>query len=62
MKAEWEGIGGNHPSEDMRRTRVPGGWLYQVWMTSNTEVMSDSEPNRFTEGWSQPVFVAEVAA
>lgn len=54
----WEYIATTKPGVDVRRLRVPGGWLYQVELEDRTESTHTDQPTTFRYGWNAPVFVA----
>ena len=45
------------PFDRVRRTSVPGGWLYQVERFDSTESVQHDGKRTHTSGWHPPVFV-----
>lgn len=54
----WEVVHGEE-LEQVRRFRVPGGWLYQTEIDEVHEPLPVRQPNTRVSGWSPPVFVPE---
>lgn len=60
MSHNWEPVVEVKADSDVRRLRVPGGWLYQVVHHAFVEPV-DGKPGQWLYGWHAPVFVPDVS-
>ena len=50
---------GSDGNDNVRRLRVPGGWLYQVEHHAFVDPV-EARPGHWIHGWHAPVFVPDV--